>query len=199
VSEPVSHRAMLSHSQVMAAALESQARRQLSTWWYFSGLGIALAAAMWGAGPLSFLLVQRMPFEWMFAVGIYLPTILMALFGLLGIFLVTWAYSHAVRRKLLREFTRAGIPLEIEGLYEILPEGLRLTTDRIQIFPRWEAVDTIERVGAGWALSADHLTFFLPDESFADEAAQRAFVASILTHMSEPARARSRTAVEFAA
>jgi len=199
VSEPISHRAMLSHSQVMAAALESQARRQLSTWWYFAGVGIALAAAMWASGPLAFLLVQRMPFEWMFAVGIYLPTILMALFGLLGIVLVTWAYSHAVRRKLLREFARAGIPLEIEGLYEILPEGLRLTTDRIQIFPRWEAVDTIERVGAGWTLSADQLTFFLPAESFADEDTQRAFVAAILSHMTEPARARSRKAVEFAA
>ena len=199
MSEPVTHRAMLSHSEVMAAALESRARRQLSAWWYFAGLGVALAAAIWASGPLAFLLVQRMPFEWMFAVGIYVPTILMVLFGLLGILLVSWAYSHAVRRKLLREFTRAGIPLEIEGLYEILPEGLRLTTDRIEIFPRWEAVDTIDRVGAGWTLSADHLTFLLPDKSFADEAAQRAFVAAILAHMREPARARSRKAVEFAA
>jgi hypothetical protein len=154
---------------------------------------------MWASGPLAFLLVQRMPFAWMFAVGIYLPTILMTLFGLLGIVLVTWAYSHAVRRKLLREFARVGIPMEIEGLYEILPEGLRLTTERIQIFPRWEAVDTIERVGAGWTLSADQLTFFLPAASFTDENAQRAFVAAILSHMSEPARARSRKAVEFAA
>ena len=198
MSEPVTHRATLSHSQVMAAALESRARRQLSTGWYLAGLAVALAAAMWASGPLSFWLVQRMSFDWMFAVGIYLPTILMTLIGLLGILLVTWAYSHAVRRKLLREFTRLGIPLEIEGLYEVLPEGLRLTTDRIQIFPKWEAVDTIERVGAGWALSADQLTFFLPDESFADEAGQRAFVAAILAHMTEPARARSGKAVEFA-
>jgi hypothetical protein len=98
----------------------------------------------------------------------------------------------------LSEFTRLGIPLEREGTYEILPEGLRLTTDRIEIFPRWEAIDTIERVKFGWALSADQLTFLIPEKSFAEKAELRTFLAAILSRMSDAARERSSTAVEFA-
>lgn len=199
MSEATAHPVLLSHDQVMSAATASRARQQLSVLWYFAGVGLALVVASGLSGPLAFALVQQMPVSWMFAIGPYLPTMLLALIGLAGIGLATSAYSHAVRRKLLREFAHLGIPLEREGLYEILPEGLRLTTDRIQIFPRWEAIDTLERVKFGWALSADQLTFLLPSQSFTDEAGERAFIAAILAHMSEAARERSRMAVQFAA
>lgn len=198
MSEPLVQRVTLSHDEVISAAMASQARRQLSVGWYFAGVVLALFAASWLSGPLAFMLVQQLPISWMFAIGVYLPTILMALLGLAGIGLVSWAYSRAARRKLLREFTRLGIPLEREGVYEILTEGLRLTTDRIEIFPRWEAIDTIERVESGWALSAEQLTFLIPTASFADEREQRAFVGQILARMSETARARSSAAVQFA-
>ena len=60
-------------------------------------------------------------------------------------------------------------------------------------------MDTVEWVGTGWALSADHLTFLLPRDSFADRDAERAFVAALLEKLTPEARERSPKAVGFAA
>lgn len=199
VNGVIAHRATLAHDEVMSAAIASRARRPHSALWYYAGLALALFAASYAAGPLAFMLVQQLPISWMFAVGPYLPTIVLALAGLTGVGLVAWAYLGAARRKLLREFARLGIPLEIEGLYEVLPDGLRLTTERIQIFPRWAAIDTIEPVRHGWALSADQLTFLLPSASFAEEGEERAFLAAIVERLDDAARERSGAAVRFAA
>ena len=87
----------------------------------------------------------------------------------------------------------------MEALYEVLPEGLRLTTDRTTLFPRWHSIDTVERVPQGWTLSADQLTYLLPRESFADEPSERELIAAIVENLSDPARERSRAAAEFAA
>ena len=111
--------------------------------------------------------------------------------------LVSSIQNRAIGRAYLRNFTRLAIPLEIEALYEILPEGLRLTTDRIVIFQRWHAIDTVERVKQGWVISADQLTFLLPGESFTDEASERALIAAVLERLSEPALERSGAASAF--
>ena len=49
---------------------------------------------------------------------------------------------------------------------------LRVSTERITIFPKWGAVDSVEHHALGWVLSADQLTFLIPRDSFADEAAE---------------------------
>ena len=103
----------------------------------------------------------------------------------------------AIRRSYLRNFTRLGIPTEIDALFEILPEGLRLSTERITIFPRWEAIDRIERHRFGWVLSADQLTYLIPHKDFADQDAERAFIGALVEKLTPQARERSKEAVEF--
>ena len=191
MSEPVSHSVVLSHKRVMAAAIRSRSRQAVSPWWLFAGLGVALFAAIWLSGPVAFYLVQRLSFEWMFRVGEYLPTFVLAVFGVLAIAFVAGAYDRANRRKQLREFARLGIPLENEATYTILPEGLRLATARITIQPVWEAVDTVEKVSDGWVIAAEQLTMFVPAESFPDAAAEKTFIAALVAHLTPEARDRS--------
>jgi hypothetical protein len=199
MSEPVSHRALLTHPQVMAAAIKAHARARPSPWIYTVVLLAALVLAVWAGHLLGFQLVQELPFEWMFAVGVYVPTVVPALLAFAGVALAGWFYNALARRTYLRQFKALGIPLEIDALFEILPDELRLTTDRIVIAPKWAAVDTVENGAAGWVISADHLTFLVPHDSFAGKDAERAFVAALVAHLTEAARARSAEAVAFAA
>jgi hypothetical protein len=197
MTAPLEHRATLSHRRVMAAAMAARSR-PIPVHWLSAALFVGLIAAVWLGHLVTFWGVQQLPFEWMFAIGSYLPTLIPALLAYLVVALVASAQDRVIRRGYLANFGRLGIPEEIEARFEVLPEGLRLTTDRITIFPRWEAVDTVERGGDGWVLSADHLTFLIPHDSFADDAAARAFVAAIVEHLPEAARERSADAVTFA-
>jgi len=194
----VTHHAVLKHRQVLAAALAARSRL-ISLHWLAVGLLLGLILAVWAGGLFSFWFVQRLPFEWMFAVGPYLPTTVTALFAYFLVVLVSWLQNRAIGQAYLRNFTKLGIPLEVDAVYEVLPEGLRLTTDRTTLFPRWHSIDTVERVPQGWVISADQLTYLLPRESFADEASERALIAAIVENLSEQARERSPVAVGFAA
>jgi hypothetical protein len=197
MTAPLEHRATLSHRRVMAAAMSARSRT-LPVHWLSAGLFAGLLAAVWLGGLVTFWAVQQLPFEWMFAIGVYLPTLITALLAYLVVALVASVQDRVIRRAYLANFGRLGIPEEIEARFEILPEGMPVTTARITIFPRWEAVDTVERGADGWVLSADHLTFLIPHDSFADEAAARTFVAAIVEHLTEAARERSPEAVAFA-
>jgi hypothetical protein len=194
----VTHHAVLKHRQVLAAARAARSR-PISLNWLVAALVVGLYLAVWAGGLFAFWFVQQLPFEWMFAVGPYLPTATIALFAYVVVVLISSVQARFVHRAYLRNFTRLGIPLEVEALYEVLPEGLRLTTDRMTLLPRWHAIDTLERVPQGWVLSGDQLTYLLPRESFADEATERALIAAIVDKLTEPARERSREAVAFAA
>jgi hypothetical protein len=196
MTAPLEHRATLNHRRVMAAAMAARSR-PIPVHWLSAALFAGLLAAVWLGHLVTFWAVQQLPFEWMFAIGTYLPTLIPALLAYLAVALVASGQDRVIRRGYLANFTRLGIAQEFEARFEVLPEGLRLTTERITIFPRWEAVDTVERGADGWVLSADHLTFLIPHDSFADEAAARAFVAAILEHLTEAARERSAEAVAF--
>jgi hypothetical protein len=136
------HRAVLRHRQVMAAAMAARSRA-VSLYLATAGLMVGLLAAVWAGHLVSFWFVQQLPFAWMFALGPYLPTIVPALFAFIVVVLVAAYQQSAISRAYFANFTRLGIPTEIEALFEVLPEGLRLTTDRITILPRWGAVDTV--------------------------------------------------------
>ena len=198
MSEPIVHRAVLKHRQVLAAAMAARSR-PLSLYWLVAGLIVGLLLAVEAGHLVAFWLVQQLSFGWMFALGPYLPTFVAALFAYLVVVMVSWVQNRAIGRAYLRNFTRLGIPLEVDALYEVLPDGLRLTTDRSTIIQRWHSIDTVERVPQGWVVSADQLTFLLPRESFTDEAVERAVIAAILEKLSEPALERSRAAAAFAA
>jgi hypothetical protein len=198
VTAPVEHRAVLRHRQVIAAAMAARSRAT-SMYWVTIVLMAGLLAAVWAGHTFSFWFVQQLPFAWMFAIGPDLPTVIPALFAFVVVVVVGALQQRAMGRAYLSNFTRLGIPTEIEALFEVLPEGLRLTTARITIFPRWPAVDTVERGADGWVVSADQLTFLVPADSFKSADDERAFVAAIVRHLTPEARERSGQAVEFAA
>jgi hypothetical protein len=192
------HRALLKHDEVMKASMRARSRA-ISVNWLFVMLGVGLILAVEFGHRFAFWLVQQLPFELMFAIGASLPTVIPALFALVVVIFVGSIQTWAVRRAYLKNFTRLAIPTEIEATLEILPEGLRLSTDRITILPRWHAVDTVEWAGTGWVVSADHLTFLIPRASFADSDAERTFLAALLDRLTPEARQRSQRAAAFAA
>lgn len=192
----LSHRALLRHDEVMKASMAARSRA-ISPTWLGLMLGTALFVAVWAGPLLAFWFVQQLPFELMFAIGPSLPTVITALLALIAVLIVGSVQNWAVRRAYLGNFVKLGIPTEIEALFEILPEGLRLSTDRLTIFPKWRAVDTVERAESGWVLSADQLTFLVPQASFADRDVERAFLAAVVDRLTPEARARSPEAVAF--
>jgi hypothetical protein len=195
---PLEHRAILKHRQVLAASHAARSR-SISLSWLAVALFIGLYLAVWAGGLFAFWFVQRLPFDVMFALGPYLPALTIAVFAYAVVVLTSAVQNRVLHRAYLRNFTRLDIPLEVEALYEILPEGLRLTTDRVVLFPRWHAIDTLERVPQGWVISGDQLTYLLPRASFADEATERALVGAIVEKLNDPARERSPEAVAFVA
>ena len=165
----LAHRALLKHNDVMKASMASRSRPTSVTWiGLLLGVGLFLAIEL--GHRFAFWLVQQLPFDAMFAIG----------------------------RAYLRNFPKLGIPAEIDAEFEILPDGLRLTTDRITIFPKWQAIDRVERLDLGWVLSADQLTFLIPRASFADEAAEGTFIAALVDKLSPEARQRSPAAAALA-
>ena len=190
----LAHRALLKHDEVMQASMASRSR-PISVTWLFVVLAVGLVIALEAGHWFAFWFVQQLPFPAMFAVGTSLPTAIPALFALIVVMVVGSLQNRAIRRAYLRNFPKLGIPTEIEAQFEILPEGLRLTTDRITIFPKWQAIDRVERLALGWVLSADQLTFLIPHASFADEAAERSFIGALAAKLSPEARERSAEAV----
>lgn len=194
----VSHRAALTHERVMAASIAAQSRPLPSIWWKILALLAALAIAIWLGHLNAFYLVQAMPFNWMFRLGPYMPIIVPAMLCLAAVLIVEAAFQWIARRAYLKAFDRVAIPRGIDATYEILPEGLKLSTSRITIFPKWEVIDTVEEVGDGWAISADHLTFFIPHDSFPGPETEREFMRALIAPLGELARSRSPFAVAFA-
>lgn len=193
----LAHRALLKHDEVMKASMASRSR-VISITWLGVVLGVGLVLAVELGHLFAFWLVQQLPFGVMFAIGTSLPTVISALFALIVVIFVGAIRGWAIRRAYLRNFQKLGTPAEIDAQFEILPEGLRLTTDRITIIPRWPAIDRVERLALGWVISADQLTFLVPHASFADEAAERTFMAAVIDNLSPQAREHSPEAAALA-
>lgn len=193
----LSHRALIKHDQVMKAGMTSHSRA-VSVNWLILILVVGLIIAIELGHLFAFWLVQQLPYEVMFAIGASLSTTIPALLVLVVVVFVGSLQNWAVRRAYLKNFAKRSIPTEIEATFELLPEGLRLSTDRITIFPRWAAVDAVEWSRLGWVMSADQLTFLIPRTSFADVESERAFVAALLERLPPGTRERCPRAVEFA-
>jgi hypothetical protein len=188
----------LKHEEVMAAAVASHSRGD-GSWWFGITVFLLLALAIWLGHFASFWLVQQVPFAVMFAIGIYMPIAIPALFGLVAVWLALRIEQRFAGKRYLKRLDAIGSPLERDGTYEITPDALVLATERMVLAPRWHAIDTVERGNHGWVLSADQLHFLIPFAAFPDADAQRPLLAAITARMTPEARARSREAVEFAA
>lgn len=189
---------ILKHREVMAAAIASSSRAKGGGIWFTLFLFAALYVALWLGGFLTFWGVQQLPFAVMFAIGPWLPDIVTAVLCLVAVKLALDFEQRRAGRAYLKRLAAIGSPLERPGTYEVTPEALVLTTERMVLAPRWHAIDTLERGADGWVLSADQLHFLIPFAAFPEEDAQRPLLAAITARMTPEARARSREAVEFA-
>lgn len=158
-----------------------------------------LMLAIWLGHLASFYLVQRLPFSLMFMFGPCLPVFIPALFCVVALFIGNQLEQARSAKSYLKHLARIGSPLERDGTYEITDEALVLTTERMVLAPRWNAIDTIERGEVGWVVSADQLHFLIPYDAFASADAQRPLLSAITSRLTPEARARSREAVDFAA
>lgn len=181
----------LAHDEVIAAAMATKGRGRISGWWLYPMLLGANLIGVWQGGLAAFYLVQYLPFETMYRFGgtivIVLPALLCMALSILALAL----FEAIGRRNFLKSMATAGVPMEVDAAYEIHLEGLRLVSDRIDIFPRWQAIDTVAKFGDGWVLQAEQLTFLIPGGSFVDAAGEHEFMRDLRTRLSPEALNRS--------
>lgn len=195
---PPPQQVLLRHSEVMGAALRSSSRVRGGGTWFTAILLVLLCLAVWAGHLATFWLVQRLPFAAMFALGPYLPVVIPALFALFCLKLAIDVEQWRAQRAYLSVLAARGIPLERTGTYHVTAEALVLRTERIDLSPRWEAIDQVERGAKGWVISADQLHLLIPFADFADPETERGLLAAITARMTPDARTRSREAIEFA-
>ena len=181
----------LAHDQVIAAAMASKGRGRLSGWWLYPILFGANLIGVWQGGLAAFYIVQHLPFETMYRFGgaivIVLPALLCMALSILALAL----FEAIGRRIFLKSMATAGVPMEVDAAYEIHLAGLRLVSDRIDIFPRWHAIDTVTKFGKSWVLQAEQLTFLIPGNSFVDAAEELEFMSDLRARLSAEALDRS--------
>lgn len=195
---PPPQRVLLKHAEVMASALASSSRARGGGLWFTLALLLLLCLAVWIGHLAAFMLAQELPLPALFLVGPWLPVLLPAALGLIAVKLALDLEQGRAGRAYLARLAAIGAPLEREATYEVTPEALVLTTERMVLAPRWPAIDTVERGEHGWVLSADQLHFLIPFAAFPSSEAQRPLLAAITSRMTAEARGRSREAVEFA-
>lgn len=126
----------------------------------------------------------------------WLVTLLTALVG--GI----WVTMAVCLRLALQTFKAA---LAVRGVVDPLPVVIELTdthlinqTGDVETRMVWRAVSEVLRIEPYWVVMAQSGAHYLPRRYFTDVESERVFVAALLAHMSEEARARSDAARAFA-
>ncbi|MGX7952254.1 hypothetical protein ACWPM1_06760 [Tsuneonella sp. HG249] len=195
---PPPQRVILRHAEVMASAMGSTSRYRGGGAWFSYGLLLLLVLAVWIGHLAAFWLAQQLPFPAMFALGPWLPTVLPAILCLIAVKLAIDFEQRRANRAYLARLAAIDSPVEHEGTYEVTPDALVLTTERMVLAPRWHAINRLERGEHGWVLSADQLHFLVPFAAFLSPEEQRRLLASITERLTPDARSRSREAVEFA-
>ena len=79
------------------------------------------------------------------------------------------------------------------------PDGLAVSSARGRSTTAWTSIHEVFRVGEYWIVAADLSAVTIPRRVFADERAERDFVAAILGRIQDTARERSGEAAAFAA
>jgi hypothetical protein len=112
-------------------------------------------------------------------------------------------YLFVVRRVAIKRFrsrmVQKGHPPDLQLRMEITPEALLYSLGGIRQIADWSAVSELFESRGYWIFLAQSSPYFAPKRFFESFAAEKAFVASALAHMSDDARARSKKAVAFAA
>lgn len=142
--------------------------------------------------------------KWVFDTFVAVDNVIEApLFGAVVAGLAMWLICTAASR-LLRHRPQ-DTPIGSDHAYPrqwsmtLTPESLVSYDGDRRTIAKWSAVDALYRCGDHWAFIIQAQPDFVDARQFEDAAAERAFIAEALSHMSDAARARSRDAVKFAA
>jgi hypothetical protein len=103
--------------------------------------------------------------------------------------LTVWRYRKTLMAR--------GVPLDIALCWDLSAGEIVYQVGDITTRAPWRAVTEIFHEKGWWIVMVQGTPLFAADRLFADAAAQRAFVAEVLSHVSEDARARSEKAVKF--
>ena len=106
------------------------------------------------------------------------------------------ARRHA--KKFLAGIKARGTPEAMTFGYAIEPDGLTVSSERIRHHLPWAAIQELIPAPGHWLLQVDTLSVMVPKRAFGDEAAERAFLSTILERIAPDARERSKEAVAFA-
>lgn len=105
------------------------------------------------------------------------------------------AFSLRVVRKALAV---RGLVDPVPNRFEITPAGLHSVTGRVETRAPWIAVSDVFSVGPYWVLIVDAWPMYLPKRFFGSPVEEKAFLGTVLSHITPEARARSADAVRFA-
>jgi hypothetical protein len=118
--------------------------------------------------------------------------------GMIGGLLIYTQWSKPLTVWRFRKTLMArGVPLDVALSWDLSGDEIVYRIGDIVTHAPWRAVTEIFHEKGWWIVMAQGTPLFAADRLFADAAAQRAFVAEILSHMSEEARGRSGEAVKF--
>jgi hypothetical protein len=96
-----------------------------------------------------------------------------------------------------KTLTGQGVPLDLPVRWELTEDDVAYQIGDLVSRAPWRAVSEIFHDKGWWIVMVQGTPWFAADRFFADEAAQRAFVSEVLSHLSDEARTRSAAAVQF--
>lgn len=184
-------------AEVGHAHLRAVGSRGFMTWMPLIGalLGFAAPLALLPTTYAALFLVNP-------GYGILLNTIESGIYAastVIGYGLGMKLMGKTYHRRYLLGMYRRGMPAGLAARYRIADDAFEVETGRILYRVNWGSVLEVMPTAASWLIMVDTTTFVLPKSAFADEDAQRRFVAALLAHVSAQARERSEEARDFAA
>lgn len=164
-------------------------RQRLLGWWRFAGLGwVALVAAGLIAGDpvLNAIVGRRSP---LVMLAVYLVLVI-------GGYLVI---ARWLRATLIRNWVARGATNPTKISFRVSDVGLEMEGVAATTLLHWSAVSEILPTKRHWVFIGTSLAYTLPRRFFPDQTTERTFIRTALSHLGEPARARSGRAAAFAA
>jgi hypothetical protein len=105
-----------------------------------------------------------------------------------------WWMTRIYRARLKKN----GTSFERPFVVELAREALSYEHGDVRHIAKWQCVSDLFFSSGYWIFLAQSYPCLIPKRSFADHAAEQAFVADALSHMTDAARARSPQAIKFA-
>jgi len=177
---------ILQAGEASGTARALAARQRGSAWQYWA---VMLVFAVLG-GVLGVVVAARSGF--IEPIDGFTPGVMV---GVLGYLLVARRLTvFGMRRTLTSRGIATAFPLRLE----VTGDALIYQLGDVRQIAQWRSVTEVVRIRDYWVVIAQASPFFAPRRFFANEQAERTFIAQLLAHMTPEARERSHGAADFA-